>query len=275
MTGGTSWRMLVMLAAISLHGLAVAAPPVPASAPAAETCGPLKVGLREYPRLYERDAQGTLQGLDKDFFDALAQRSGCRLELLLESQPRIWQGLRSGRLDLASWVIPTEERAAVVNLIPLVLMRPMAVTWRDSPVQSQADFLAEARLNAIRVRQSVYGPGYDELFARLHEQGRLSEAADFDTALRVFSARRLGLIVAYPWTLLGQSEQWMAQVRFSDWYPSSSTVQSGLAISRSSVRAADAQRLEAALLSMQRDGSLAQMVFRHLPIDLVKLAPPR
>ncbi len=269
MRGDAGWRMLVLLAAglamTGLQGLALAAEP----------CGPLKVGLREYPRLYERDAQGGFRGLDKDFFEALAQRSGCQFEIVLDSQPRIWQALRNGRFDLASWVIPTEERAAVVNVIPLLLMRPLAVTWRDSPVTSQADFLADGRLGAIRVRQSAYGPGYDELFARLHEQHRLSEAADFDTALRVFTARHMGLIVAYPWTVLGQSEQWMVQVRFSDWHPTSSTVQSGLAISRSSVRAADAQRLEAALLAMQRDGSLAQLVGRHLPTELVKLAPPR
>ncbi len=268
MGSGAGWRRLAMLAAASLLALGTAT-----AASAADTCGPLKVGLREYPRLYQRDATGNFAGLDKDFLELLAQRSGCRLELLLDSQPRIWQGLRNGSVDLASWVIPTEARAAVVTVIPLVLMRPLAITWRDSPAFTQADFLADTRLTAIRVRQSAYGAGYDELFARLHEQGRLSEAADFDTALRVFSARRLGLIVAYPWTVLGQSEQWMAQVRFSDWHPASSTVQSGLAISRSSVRPADAQRLMAALQAMQRDGSLAQLVARHLPMDLVKLAP--
>ena len=73
-----------------------------ALAGAAEPCGPYRVGLREYPRLYQRDADGRFGGLDKDFFDALAERSGCKLEFHLESQPRLWLRLTRGDIDLAS-----------------------------------------------------------------------------------------------------------------------------------------------------------------------------
>lgn len=236
-------------------------------------CGTLRVGLREYPRLYQRDAKGEYQGLDRDFFDTLAQRSGCRWEIHVESQPRLWQGLRGGQLDLASWVIPNEERARHVNLIPLLAVRPLAVTWRDGPAMTEAEFLADGKLTAVRIRQSLYGPGYDALFEQLRGQGRLSEMADFDAALRVFTARRMGLIVAYPWSFLGQSESWMAQVRFSDWHPDASTVQSGLAISRSSVSAHQAKLLEDAVRAMQKDGTLARLVGRHLPLEMVKLTP--
>ncbi|HEY1092872.1 MAG TPA: transporter substrate-binding domain-containing protein [Burkholderiaceae bacterium] len=248
-----------------LQGLACAVPAEPA-------CGPLRLGLRDYPRVYQRDAKGVYGGLDKEFFEALAQRSGCKFEIRLESQPRLWDGLRGGRIDLASWVIQTEERSHTVNVIPLLEIRLMAVTWRDVPELTQAEFLANTKLTAVRVRQSVHGPGYDELLNKLLEQGRLSEVADVDTALRVFSARRVALLVAYPWALFGQSEQWMSQVRLSDWHPTAGVVHSGLAISHR-VSAADARKLEDALRSMQRDGSLARMVARHLPMDLTKLVP--
>ncbi|MBV8502133.1 MAG: transporter substrate-binding domain-containing protein [Paucibacter sp.] len=257
----------LLLFAALLHAPALGSPPEP--------CGPLKVGVRDFPRLYERDAKGEIRGLDKDFFDALAQRSGCTIVFQPDSQPRIWQGLRSGQLDMTNWVIQTVERAPIVNVIPLLHVRPMAMTWRDSPVQTQADFMADATLIAVKIRQAAYGTGYDELFEHLREQGRLSEVADFDAALRVFSARRVSLMVTYPWSVLDQSERWMSQVRFSDWHPGASTVQSGLAISRR-VSIADAKRLEDAVIAMQRDGSLAQIVSRHLPADLAALvAPPR
>ncbi|XHS79513.1 substrate-binding periplasmic protein [Burkholderiaceae bacterium UC74_6] len=248
-------------------------PSVAWAAPDEPACGTLRVGLRDYPRLYWRDAQGVYQGLDRDLFEALAQRTGCQMEIFVESQPRLWQGLRNGRLDLSSWVLPSDDRAKVVNLIPMLQVRPMAITWRDSPVQTEADFLADAQLSAVRIRQSLYGPGYDALFEQLRSRGRLSEAADFDSALRIFTARRMGLIVAYPWSVFGQSEQWMAQVRFSDWHPDASTVTSGLAISRSTVAPRQAKLLEDAVRAMQRDGTLARMVAKHLPMDLVKLAP--
>jgi ABC-type amino acid transport substrate-binding protein len=242
------------------------------AAPAQPACGTLRLGLREYPRLYQRDAQGDYQGLDRDFFEALTQRTGCRMEVQVESQPRLWQGLRAGQLDLASWVIQSEERAQHVKVIPLLVIRPMAVTWRDAAAQTESEFLADPKLVAVSIRQSLYGPGYDALFDQLREQGRLSEMADFDTALRVFTARRMALIVVYPWTLFGQPESWMAQVHFSDWHPDSSIVQSGLAISRR-VSARQARLLEEAVRAMQRDGTLARIVARHLPMDLVKLAP--
>ena len=265
MVGAALRGWIALTGLLLLQGVATAEP---------AACGPFTVGLRPYPRLYERTASGDYRGLDKEFFEALAQRSGCQIELKVDSQPRIWQGLRNGRIDLASWVVQTQERAATVYVIPLMQVRPMAVTWRDSPAQTQADFMADANLTAIKIRQSVYGPGYDELFEKLRDQNRLSEVADFDTALRVFSSRHMGLIVAYPWTFFGQSEQWMAQVRFSDWYPGASSVQSGLAISRRSVGTAEAQRLEDAVRAMQRDGSLAQMVARYMPMDITKVLQP-
>jgi len=259
--------LLMLLLSLPLaHTAAHAAPDDPATA-----CGTLRVGLREYPRLYFRDAQGVYQGLDRDFFEALAQRSGCQLEISIESQPRLWQGLRNGKIDLASWVLPSDERMKVVQLIPLLQVRPLAITWRDSPVQTEAEFLADPQLSAVRIRQSLYGPGYDALFEQLRGRGRLSEAADFDSALRIFTARRMGLIVAYPWSVFGQTEQWMAQVRFSDWHPEASTVTSGLAMSRSTLTPRQVKLLEDTVRAMQRDGSLAQIVARHLPIELVKV----
>jgi len=275
MMGGAGWRMLVLLAAATgLQVVAMAAPP--ASAPVSgEPCGPYRVGLREYPRLYQRDAKGGYEGLDKEFFEALSERSGCPLEYQLESQPRLWQKIRAGQIDLAAWVVQTDERAPLVSVIPLMTSRLMAVTWRDAPAptQTQLGFLADPSLLAVRIRQSTYGPGYDELLQQLHDQGRLSEVADFETALRLFSMHRVALVFAYPWSLMQQPPEWMAQVRLTDWQPQAPGLPSGLAISRRTISVADAQRLEDALRAMQRDGSLARIVAHHLPMDWVKVLP--
>ena len=268
---------LALAASMLLLGAAVAAPPAPPApiAPIAP-CGPYRVGLREYPRLYQRDAYGAFSGLDKEFFEALSQRSGCRLEIQLESQPRLWQLLKHGDLDLASWVIPSAERDAVVTVIPLISSRPMVITWRAAGPQTEASFLADPKLNAVAVRKSLYGAGYDELMQRLREQGRLSEAADFDTALRAFSAHRSALVIAYPWGLLEQSPQWFGQVNLSDWHASAPAVVSGLAISRSTVSPVDRQRLEDAVRAMHQDGSLRRMLDRYLPTEMVQhIAPSR
>lgn len=240
---------------------------------AAQDCGPYRVGVREYPVFYQRMADGSFGGLDKDFFTLLAERSGCRLEFQFESQPRLWHKLAAGEVDLASWVIPSKQRATLVKVIPLVGSRLQAMTWRDAGVKNEAAFLANPALTAVAVRQSLYGKHYDALLRRLHAEDRLSEVADFDTALRAFSARRVALLIVAPWSLASQPPGWMAQVRLADWDASSPTVVSGLALSHRTVREVDAQRLEKALETMRQDGSLAQLLARHRLAEAIKVLP--
>lgn len=241
---------------------------VPASA---ADCGPYRVGLREYPLIYERQADGSYQGLDKDFFAALAERSGCMLELRLESQPRIWTQIKAGQLDIASWVIPTDERAALVAIITMLRTRHMAITWRERGMPSEAEFLADRTRRAVVIRKASYGAGYDALIRQLRAQGRISEVADFDAALRVFASRKVDLMIAYPWSLAGHID--LARLHVADWQPGAPGVTSGLALSRSTVREADQQRLLHALREMERDGSLAQIVNRHMPPPLAMPVP--
>ncbi len=238
----------------------------------ADACGPYRVGLREYPRFYERNtATGLYTGLDKDFFDALAERSGCQLHMQIESQPRLWRRLAEGQIDLASWVVPSAEREQLVRIVPLIQGRMMAMTWRDADLKHAADFLNNPALRAVAIRQALYGAEHDELLARLRLQGRLSETADFDAALRAFAARRVALMFVYPWSLTGQPADWLAQVRLTDWHPEAPPVTSGLAMSLKTVREPDAERLRRAVTAMQQDGSLARIVGRHLPPDGVQL----
>lgn len=241
---------------------------LPASA---ADCGPYRVGLREYPLIYERQPDGSYQGLDKDFFAALTERSGCTLELRLESQPRIWTQIKAGQLDIASWVIPTEERAALVAIITMLRTRPMAITWRERGMSSEAEFLADRARRAVVIRKASYGAGYDALIRQLRAQGRISEVADFDAALRVFASRKVDLMIAYPWSLAGHIE--LDRLHVADWQPGAPGVTSGLALSRSTVRDADQQRLLHALREMERDGTLAQIVNRHMPPPLAMPVP--
>jgi polar amino acid transport system substrate-binding protein len=247
-----------------------------ASACAAEGCGPYRVGLREYPRFYERHAAtGLYTGLDKDFFDALAERSGCQLHIQIESQPRLWRRLAEGQIDMASWVVPSAEREQWVRIVPLIQGRMMAMTWRDADLKQPADFLNNPALRAVAIRQALYGAEHDELLAKLRLQGRLSETADFDTALRAFAARRVALMFVYPWSLASQPADWLAQVRLTDWHPEAPAVTSGLALSLKTIRDPDAERLRRAVAAMQQDGSFARIVARHLPPKLIQPVPPR
>ncbi|MFN4116788.1 MAG: hypothetical protein ACK4F7_09880, partial [Inhella sp.] len=86
------WRTWTLLAGLLLPMTATLA------------CGPYRVGVKLYPQVYEEvpGQPGEYRGLDKDFFEQLGQRSGCRFELVLESQPRIWARLRGASLDITN-----------------------------------------------------------------------------------------------------------------------------------------------------------------------------
>jgi len=237
-----------------------------ASVAHAADCGPFRVGVKLYPGVYERvPGRSDYQGLDKDFFALLAERSGCRFDLVLESQPRIWAAIRSGRLDITSWVVPTPEREALVALIPLVSLRHLVLSWAAKEVRDETDFLARRELRAVAVRGASYGAAYDALLQQLRQQGRVSEVADVEVAIRVFFAKRVDLLIAYPFAVAAELRSETTPVRVDDWHPASRGVLSGLALSRRTVSPADQQRLLDALQGMQRDGSLLRLMRKHAP----------
>jgi len=261
-----------------------------AQASTQEDCGPYRVGVGEYPRLFERQRgssapagadAGAYQGMTKDFYAALSERSGCVFSFEVESQPRLWRRIKDGTIDISGWVIPTPERKPYVAVIPLLSLHLMAMTWGAQHVQSQADFLGRTALRAVAVRDSAYGPEYDALVQQLRAQGRLSEVADVDTALKVFAARRVDLMIAYPWALASLPDQAQGaasgvapdEVKVTDWHPNAPDVVSGLALSRRNVSDDDARRMLQALKLMQRDGSLGRIVDKYLPDGSAKLLP--
>lgn len=238
-----------------------------------QACGPYRVGLKEYPHLYERTGKASSPapdlsqhaGLDSEFFALLAARSGCRFTFELMSQPRVWARMKDGAVDITSWVIPTPERRTLVAIIPLLTVRPVAYTWAPTGVPTQQAFLARPEWRAVAVKNTSYGPGYDALLATLRAEGRVSEVADVDAAVRVFLARRVELLITYPWVLLKHMPAQGGPLEAADWQPDGRPILSGLALSRRTVPAADQQRLLAALKDMHKDGTLAALVARYLP----------
>lgn len=267
----SGWRLGWWWVAVGLVGPAVAAGPAVATAPTAPTaltdCGPYRVGLKQYPLVYERDPErdGAYRGLDKDFFALLAERSGCRFELELESQPRIWARLRAGSLDLTSWALPTAERQTWAHFIPLVRTSPVALVRRVPGVASEADFLARRELRAVVVRDASYGPGYDGLLQALRAEGRVSEVGDIESALRAFLVGRVDLLISYPWVVAAALREQGASLMLADWHPQAAGALSSLALSQRTVRPADQRRVLEALQSLQRDGSLERLLRQHLP----------
>jgi hypothetical protein len=138
-------------------------------------------------------------------------------------------------------------------------------------IRGEAEFLAWPAMRAVAVRGASHGAALDALLQRLREQGWLSEVGDTKTAMRVFFAKRVGLLFAYPWTVAPALRQLPDQVRLADWYPQSPGLLSCLALSWCTVSPVDQQRILQNMQAMQRDGSLARLLHQHVPVVGIQL----
>lgn len=227
-------------------------------------CGPYRVAFYEFGRFYFRDEQGQAGGIDPDLVAELARRSGCRLESELNSRARIWEQLARGQLDITVSGIATPEREQLAEFWPYLRSRNHALMRKSLAAQlpTPAAFLADPQRRVVVVKSFRHGPVLDAWLDQLRAQGRVHEAADFDTALRVYRAGRVDLMLAHPINLL-LSERELQQHSLLDWAPGDDVLAS-LVVSRQRVNAADRQRLHAALNAMLADGSVDAILQRHL-----------
>ncbi|MBA4217716.1 MAG: transporter substrate-binding domain-containing protein [Proteobacteria bacterium] len=256
--------LLTLLTLITLLGL-----PTPARA-AEPACGPFTVSLYDFGRLFYRDAQGQGQGVDKDLVDALAQRSGCKLSTVVDSRARIWDQLARGTLEITTSGVATPERERIAEFWPYFRSRNRAVVRAAQAQQwaSLADFLADRPRRVAVVKGFRHGQSIDAFLDQMRAEHRVDEVASFEAAYRVLIAGRVDLIFGHPFNMPGLEAGMAAPVTLLDWAPQDE-VQGCLVVSTSRVGVADRQRLQAALKSLLRDGSVDAILARHIRPELL------
>jgi polar amino acid transport system substrate-binding protein len=122
------------------------------------------------------------------------------------------------------------------------------------------------------VKTFKHGVFYDAWLAGLREQGgRVIEAADFDTVVRLFKAGRVDAFLALPtsWLLAARQHGLAEGVDLLDWAPQERVVH-GLIASRLRVPEPDRRRLREALSSLLADGTVAAILNRHAGADVAR-----
>ncbi len=257
---------MAMLAALLPAGASAATPTTASSTPP-PPCGPFTLAFYELGLLYHHDEAGGFSGIDKDVVQALQARSQCEFRTLLESRVRIWDRMAAGSLDLSVSGIPTPERERFADFVPYFQTRNFALMRRElaQRLPTPEAFLADKARRAVVVKAFRHGPGFDSFIGQLREQGRLLEAADFDTVLRLFLARRADLMLALPtsWSPMLQKPSLMSQLSVLDWAPQDRVVH-GLIMSRARLPEAERQHLRQALESLVADGTIDAIIRRHV-----------
>lgn len=253
------------LPSLLLAGLLLAL--LPPAVQAAPPCGPYTLAFYELGLLYHHDDGGGFSGIDKDVVQALQQRSQCEFRPLLESRVRIWDRLATGSLDLSVSGIASPERERFADFVPYFQTRNFALMRKElaQRLPTPEAFLADRTRRVVVVKAFRHGPGFDSFIGQLREQGRLVEAADFDTVLRLFLAGRADLMLALPtsWSPMLQKPALISQLTVLDWAPQDRVVH-GLIMSRARLSEAERQRLRQALESLVADGSIEAIFRRHV-----------
>lgn len=238
-------------------------------------CGPYRVSLYDFGRLYYRNAQGQATGIDKDIIDALAQRSGCSFEVSVDSRVRIWAGIKAGTLDVATSAVATPERLALGDIAAYLQARnQLLVRQAAAPrLTSLAAFMSDPDARVVVVKSFVNGPPFDAWLAALRQQGKVSEVGDYGAAIRVFAGGRADAMIASTLTLGAVRQAFGATQGFVElegvhtkFFPA------GLLMSRRTVSPADRTRLSKGLAEMLRDGTVYDILKRHLDERIAQTA---
>jgi len=232
----------------------------------AQACGPYVAALYPYARFYYEDPAQGPSGIDKDMFEELARRSGCELRQVVESRVRIWDQMRRGVTQLTLSALSSPQRREMAEFVFYAQGRYQVLMRRElaARVHSIAAFEAEPQLRLLAVRAYVHGPQIDAWVERMRTQGRLVETGDYKTALRMLRAGRADALLALPsgWRGLPPSVEDDSDLVPVDVTPGERNL-IGLAIALS-MPEADRQRLRHAMQAMLADGSVLEIMRRHL-----------
>jgi ABC-type amino acid transport substrate-binding protein len=112
---------------------------------------------------------------------------------------------------------------------------------------------------------------YDALAERLEATDRMEQVGDLDTLYRMFAHGRFDATIASPLAYRYYLERYPphGKIRFMDWDPGSKAV-SALALSKKSFSAKQARQWQALMRSLLNDGTVLQILNKHLGAEEAK-----
>lgn len=231
----------------------------------AASCGPLTVAMYEHGALYYRQGE-QWAGIDKDIVDELARRTGCELRMTRDSRIRIWTMLKEGTLDMTMSGIPSPEREAFARFTPYLQARNMLLVRSEAArgASTLEQVAAQPELKIAVIKGFKHGAGYDAWLERLRLQGRVFEAPDYATLVRLFQHGRVQAILQLSSNVdtLQRDKALAGRFRVLDLVPRENVV-GAMVVSRL-VAEAHAARLEQALHAMREDGTIKAIMERHV-----------
>ncbi len=240
------------------------------AAPRSHCPNPISFGLYEHGVLYDA---ATGQGLDKDFAELLAARTGCRFDFVLRSRARIWNDLETGNLMMTGSAIASAARREFVWFANYFAVKNYVLVRDSLSVNSAKDFENDSSLRWGAVRSYHHGLSMDRFLARLRLERRVAEEPDALSVYRNFLRGRSDAMFIQPVLSAKYIKEMQPsdKIRLVDWFPEDKPVYAGLALSKKHFSEADVRYWRKVIAELQADGSLRKLYGAYMPADQVEL----
>jgi polar amino acid transport system substrate-binding protein len=208
-------------------------------------------------------------GIDKDFAEALAQRSGCNLQISVLPRARIWQLIESGALDFSLSGIATEERNTFAAFAWYFSNKYYLLVNKSTNVQRLADFEDQSTLKLGAIRSFRYSSNANRMVDKLVQAGRVSYASGLDPLYQVLVLGRIQGMVIEPFDI-GDIEAKRIKdttriIEFND-----PPVPHGLIISKKSMSPVEITKWQAVVQSLRNDGTVQRIFEKYFPPPLAR-----
>lgn len=227
---------------------------------------PLTLALHVHGLLYSADLDA---GIDKDFADALARRSGCSIQTSVLPRARIWQLIESGALDFSLSGIATDERNTFAAFAWYFSNKYYLLVNKSADVQKLSDFEGQHAMKLGAIRSFRYSANANRMLDKLAQAGRVSYASDLESLYQVLALGRIQGMVIEPFDIGDVEAKRITDttqiIEFND-----PPVPHGLIISKNSISPAEIIKWTALVQSLRDDGTVLRIFEKYFPPALAR-----
>lgn len=224
---------------------------------------PIRIGVYEFGAWY---TQG--KGVTVDLFDVISAYTGCAFELVELPREDVWFAMSKGDIDVVPGSIWTKERAKLARFVTYVNVPNLAIIRRDGPDRSQSldAFLAQRSGTIGLIDGFLYGSYFDFRLQSTLGDDRIVAATSPAILFELLRSGAVELVLAPSIHYFYYVSEMERQASFEVLDTSKAEAQqSGFALSRARFSGPQADNWMRMVEKLLLDGTIREVIGRHLP----------
>lgn len=252
-------KLTISMATAALALLSAAAHAAPTTPNGPDCSRPFTLALHDHGLLYSAE---TDTGIDKDFANELARRSGCKIVISLMSRARIWQLIESGSLDFSLSGIANAERRRFASFAWYISNKYYLLVRKDSGIRQLSDFENTEKFQLGVIRSFRYSDSANKLVDKLTAANRVSQAGSLGPLYQALMLNRIQGMIMEPFDYPVVEEKHIRDattiIEFND-----PAVPHGLIMSKKALSPAEQEKWRALVNDMRADGTVLRIFEKY------------